>query len=540
MEEQHEADQYGFKKQQANQAQGSVHWYLLPLMLVFRPGRFMLSWGIHANIAWILITAWIVGAGRMTSPVVNRQRFSAEPLPIRIEAWPTLFGIVFVLGFLWAFLEYGLGGAWTCLRLRICGVRGSQWHRSTRIYLFARLVEMAPLLVLLMYFSAKHADVRSYINQPVGWANILTGAFLFISPVIAYLSVLACYRTKTVWTIILFLIWPLCWRVAVIGWAMLYSNLANPYLGSQPDIQNPVAAASSALKFDHPSDWSASIADPSSSNLIEAFVVSENEEASLVVRVQPRDEVDLIEYDLAVLKDLGYTITSQTPAPNIRFEQQRGDGAEYNMRADDHRQYKVLHLLVHFDVNHDVLFRFMATERYWNSALAGWKQILDSLEISDLYKIDPDIVSPMGIDREVYSFEAPGNWHLNESQHEPFTNLELSAKQYSWFTTTIIDRDMTAQAELDMYLNHVIDDQLVFHSKLTKWMGLEGIGAQGQLRESLAGFQQFKAFYVPLADGRVLAIHQYQAESSADLTDPGFELIESTFKLLVEPTEVDP
>ena len=99
---------------------------------------------------------------------------------------------------------------------------------------------------------------------------------------------------------------------------------------------------------------------------------------------------------------------------------------------------------------------------------------------------------------------------------------------------------MTAQEELDMYLKHSIDDLLVSHTPMNSWLGLTGIGVQGQLRESLAGFQQFKVLYVPLADDRLLVIRKNQAQSSAELTEPGFELIESSFKLLVETAPVKP
>ena len=537
------APQNRFEQTKADHARGSVPWFLLPFMIILRPGRFMLSWGIHVNIAWIILAAWIVGAGRMTNWVVNQQRLDANPLPFKIESWTTLFIVLLVLGLIRGAFEYGLGGAWTWLKLRICGVRGNEWNRCTRIYLFARLIEMVPALLLLVYFAQRYSGLREYINQPVGWPNNITTVFFFLSPIVAYLGVRACYSIRKVWGLILFLVWPLLWRALIFGGAMIYTSIANPYNGPYPDTQHPVVAQNGVLSFQYPSGWLASIAGPEGARPIEAMITSDNEMGALAIRVQPREEVDLIQYDLGLLKELGYTIINETPAPNVRLDNQRGDGVDYIIKAgpdQNNKQYKMLHLVVRFDVDHDVLFRFIATERYWWHAMEGWKQILASLAIGDLYQIVPDITKPMKIDREDYSFEAPGNWHLNESQREPFTNLELSAKQYSWFTATIHDRDMTAQTELDMYLKHSIGDQLVSYTKMNMWMGLSGAGVQGQLRESLAGYQQFKALYVPLADGRLLVVKVYQAESSAELTNPGFELIESTFKLLVDSEPAEP
>lgn len=539
MQEHPTPDQYGFERLKAEHARNSVRWYMLPIMILLRPGRFMLSWGIHANIAWILLAAWIVGAGRMTNWVVNQQRMHADPLPLKIEAWPILFGVLIALGLIRGVFEYTLGGAWTCLRLRICGVRGNEWNRSTRIYLFTRMIEKIPSLLLLVYFSIRYSSVSEYIDQPVGISNYLAGIFIFVSPIIAYIAVLSCYRLHKVWATILFLVWPLFWRAALISSAMIYASMTNRYMGAYPDTQHPKQASEGVLEFDHPNGWLASIADPNGPRPVEATITSANQEASLVIRVQPREEVDLIKFDLNELAELGYRINTESPAPNVRIANQAGDGVDY-MISRDGKQLKMFHLLVHFDVDHDVLFRFIATERYWWHAMEGWKQTLSSLSIGDLYQIVPDIQSPMSIERDVFSLDAPGNWNLNESNQGPFTTLELSAKQYSWFTATIYDRDMTAQEELDMYLNHSIDDELVSHTEMTTWMGLRGVGAQGQLRDSLAGFRQFRTLFVPLADARVLVVKVSQAESSAELTDPGFELIESTFKLLAEPAEVDP
>lgn len=127
MEEQYEVDQYGFQKHKAQQAQDSISWYLLPFMLVLRPGRFMLSWGIHANIFWILIAAWLIGASGMINSVVNRVRLSPQSLPFTIDSWSTVWLIVLGAGIVRGGIAgYGLGGLWTWFRLRICGVRTNE------------------------------------------------------------------------------------------------------------------------------------------------------------------------------------------------------------------------------------------------------------------------------------------------------------------------------------------------------------------------------------------------------------------------------
>ncbi len=529
--------EHGFRDAEAAESKGSFPKLLLPVGLLFRPGRFFLSWGIHTHVFIFLAAAWIVGSGRMANWVMGQQRLDAEPLPFKIESWTMLWLVLLGLGLGRGILEYGLGGLWTWLRLRICGVRGNQWHRSTRIYTYSRLVEMVPSLMLIAYFSMRYSGLREFIDQPVGLGNFLVGIFMFISPIVAFVGVIACYRVRKVWATILFLIWPVLWRIAPIAGTLAYIKSTNPYMGPYPDIQNPVAASTGVLDFEYPNDWEVSF--PDEPVPIEARVDAGIEGSSLVIRVQPREMANLIEYDLEQLRSAGYTIIEAVPVPNVRIEHQSGNGVDYKIRLDG-KDYKMFHLMVSFDVDHDVLFRLIATERYWWHAMEGWKQILRTISIGDLYKIKPDIENPMPIETKEFTFQSPGNWHFGEIDGSFYKTVEISAKQYSWITFSIYDRDLSADKELDMYLKHSIDDELISYTKMNSWLGLQGVGAKGKLRETLAGDRQFKVLFVPLADGKILVIKKYQAQSSAQLTDPGFELIESTFKLLVEPASTEP
>ncbi|PCI08708.1 hypothetical protein COB72_07765 [bacterium] len=533
MTDQQASNEFGYRQSLAEESRGSIPWFLLPFMFLIRPGKFMLSWGIHANIRWVLLAAWLIGSSGMINTVINRTRFSPDSLPIAIDTWTAVWIIILGFGILRGIIGYGIGGLWTWLRLRICGVRGNEWNRSTRIYNFSMLVNEVPSLLALAYFSLQYDTLRDFIAQPVSLVNLVAALMMLFAPVVAFVGVLACYKVRIVWATILFLLIPMSWRVLLLG-SIGYSMLTSTGSVLLPDTKYPVEYAGDVLAFDHPKDWQVAELDSIDDDQVEVLIESTSDEASLLIRVQPRDELDLVAYDIDLLDAMGYTISRTSPEPNSAMGQLRGEGIDYDLEKDGNR-YRMYHLIAHFDFTHDVLIRSLASERYWDASKRAVIQIVDSIAIGDLYKIAPDLEKPMMLEREVFSFQAPGNWHLGESDRKPFTSLEISAKQYSWFKATIHDRDMTAQEELDMYLMHSIDDQLVSHTPMNTWLGIWGVGVEGQLRESLAGFQQFKALYAPLADGRLLVIKMYQAESSAGLTDPGFELIESTFKLLVEP-----
>ena len=531
---------HGTKSELLNEQRGRVSIWVAPFYLLFRPGRFMLGFGYHASIVIVLLTAWVVGAGRMTNWVVNQQRLNADPLPMRIDSWLVLWGVIFALGLLRAGAEYTLGGLWVWLRLRICGVRGNQWRASSRIYIFARSIETVPLVVLLVYFSARYDDVGAYLEQPVGLGNYLAGAFMFIAPVSAFIMVRSLCRVRSVWAVVLFLVVPLLWRMAIMAFGlwMAHQVTGQRYTGAYPDTHRPIEHASELIRFDTPDGWTIEqLSDVGESIPISLRVLGDVQFAELVVRVQVRDEVDPIEHDLAQLEAEGRLVSNHADDPNVRIANQVGDGIDYSVSIDE-QSYKMYHLRVHFDVDHDVLFRFTASERYWWHAMEGWKQVLSSIEIGDLYGIVPDVTNPLRVEGEGFVLDMPGNWHrVDWGDRKPFThNTQIAAKQYSWFTVSMYDRDMSAEDELRMFLNHTIDDTVIATTPMNEWLGLRGFGVEAQIQETLAGKQQIKALYVPLSDGRVMVLNMYQASSSSELTDPGFQLIEDSFQLQsVEP-----
>ena len=534
--------QYGFEQSKADQSHGSVPWFLLPFMILIRPGRFMLSWGIHANIFWILVAAWLIGSSGMINTVVNRTRFSPDSLPISIDSWTTVWMIILGFGILRGIISYGIGGLWTWLRLRICGIRGNEWKRSTRIFCLSSLADDVPSLLALAYFTMQYDTLRDFIAQPVGLANLVAALFMLIAPIIGLVGVLACYKVRVVWATILFFVIPISWRLVMLG-----GLLISPGSILLPDTQHPVSHTDELFQFDHPKDWSVFPEVQIDKHARgQVMIQSDHAQASIFLRIMRVDGIDPNEHDVSLIEQEGYTVVKKSVLDRTSMNMLVGYGELYDLEKDG-QVFEMFHLLVVLDQNHWVFIRSLASKWYRDASIYALEQVGDSLVISSKETQAPDVENQKHIVRDWFVHQAPGNWRELLDSHAQFEGVEQQAFRKTYIRFTIYDRpgggggDGGPDKELSTVLeNGMHKDQMITHSPMNSWLGFEGLGAKGTIWQPLWGVHDFRVLFVPLKDGRVLGIKKYQAESSADLTDPGFDLIESTFKLLVEPAPIEP
>ena len=547
MDEQRNTAEHQYLNSKADEARGSLPWYTLPFMILIRPGRFMLSWGIHANIFWILLAAWLIGASGMINTVVNRVRLAPDSLPFTIDSWTTVWAIVIGFGILrGVILGYGLGGLWTWLRLRICGIKGNEWKRSTRIFCFSQVFEQSASLLALLYFTVKYDTLRDFIAQPVSPANLIAGLFVLLSPIIAFLGVLACYKLRVVWATILFLVIPMLWRLVMLV-ALGYGMLTSTGSALLPDFQHTGSYVGETFKFDHPADWSVLPPQPLDSNSIaQVETYSESEEASLLIRVLRRDGIDPNDHDLAQIDALGYTVVKDTVRPDAQLGILRSYSVEYDL-VKNGKRFKMLHLVAGLDTEHGILIRMLTTHRYWDASIRVAIQVINSLVIQSADEQPASIAVPKTITNDWFTHQAPSNWLELVENHAQYDYVEQRGFQDTYIRFTIYNRSGggggsdSPEKELTTLLEHGIsEDEMIGYTPMNSWLGFDGFGAKGKIWQPLTGIHDFYAIFVPLKDGRVLGIKKYQAESSAALTNPGFNLIESTFKLLVEPAPIEP
>jgi hypothetical protein len=326
--------------------------------------------------------------------------------------------------------------------------------------------------------------------------------------------------------------------LAVLGYSVVTST------GSVllPDTQQPVKNDDDRFVFDHPSGWTVlSPSDLDEHTIAQIEIQSKNGKASVLIRVLRQDGIDPNEHDLALIEEMGYAVVKKTVHSDARVGVLYGYGEEYELEKDAKR-YKMFHLVAGLDQDYGILIRSLSSRRYEKASKRALLQIVDSLVISSVDEVASDIESPKTITRSWFTHQAPDNWTEVLDNHAQFEAVEQLAFGDTYIRFTIYDRagggggSGGPEKELSAVLeSRSHKDRMITHASMSTWLGFKGVGAKGKIWQPLTGVHDFWVLFVPLEDGRVLGIKKYQAGSSAELTDPGFELIESTFKLLVEP-----
>lgn len=521
---------YGLKADDLSRAKGSVPLLLAPLYLIFRPGRFMLGYGFHAPVLVVLLGAWLIGSGGMTNSVINRAQFNALPGWAQVNSWGSVFALLFGLGLLRGALHYGLGGLWTWLLLRICGLRGNQWRLSTRLYCFPRLIEEVPALLGVVYMALRYDDLRDALGSMSNAVPVVVMLFLFITPGVRFCMLLACSRVRVVWSILLFLVLPYLWRFGLIVGLLWMLFVSPPSV--KPDVDHPKQFISARFELDYPGNWSVSDTDPDDDRIEFA---AEQASAKLAIWSAPIDGPEVVEQSLGELAAQGYQ-AELVSEERVILGSQEGYGVEHTL-INGGKRSRMFHFVHELGTNHLGVFRYHANERDWNTGKLAPMQVVDSIAFKGFEHQLPDLTHAVMIERDGFSFEVPPNWGLSEYTHDQYSSFVVKPPQGGRFWCSIFDRPITPQKELDTYIEHSLwTESIESRATMGSMLGLTGVGVDLVCREPMLGKKRVRALYVPLADGRVLGIRFEQPVFSAELTDPGFQLIEDTFQLQgIEP-----
>ncbi len=529
-----------------------IPFHKVPFALLFTPGKYMLRNGIHMPDSLLVMVIWISGMSMIIDRFVSSGVMSRK-LPWIPTTWLELIMAAVIIGFIRGYVVYWLGGWWFRPRLGFCDVKDQDHSIAGRVYMIPGIIKHLCVVISALVGMLLFPDFAQYRSGD-SWFMVIAGVItliaLFWSSFTLYFSVRAVYPVKRLWALVWFLILPLLLRsLALVGFiAAMAFQMFNP----APNLDNPEVHSGESFRFEYPSNWLVTADDefpgPEFWVQCEPMLADAYFEASISYTQSDRDEI--ANYLSSLETDLGMELIS-TQAEITKLGRYDCRGSESLMLLDG-SEYVVQVMEAEIGEGIIVLARTLSEKSVWSTLEPGFEHVLKTLRVSDLNTLPPRLDSTYTVETEHVRFEIPINWWRSLSQADDYTNedgtiskgsikIETQSPGFGSFTVLIYSSDLGKRAELGVTIEEFassgrLNDEVDFY----QWLGLEGFGIAGGFSYNDGTTGSIKALVSELADGRILEVRRVVADSVQELQSPGFNLIESTFKLLVEPAEVDP
>ncbi len=535
---------------------GTVPFLALPFAYFFRPSKFTRSFGVHAPGWLIFLIIWMAGTSQIVTSFENRIAFgrSSSWFP---ESWIEIALFSVLGGLLRGGIVFWLGGYWYRLRLAMCGVHDAPWAKTGRVYMIAGTAKHLVFILFVIYGATLHTTFIGYIqDQSTVFAITSASIFMFLgiwSSFTLHFSTKSVFRVNEIWAIVWFLALPIF--IKLIGVAV-FVGLMFISFAAEPSLDRPSKHVNESFQFEYPLNWFITRDEEVPGPVMWFQAEPMIGDAVFEFSLQDIDtEEDMIEDTLQrYLKNTGMQIVGD-PRPLDSQGPFEGYGFEYDVVFEDTKFIIRLFEIVIED-GKLMFINMMADRDSWDTLKPGYNKIINTLKITPDNKIPPSIASPYTFENEFVAFDLPSNWWLDWYQNEDIENEDGSTTRgmisilvqtpgWGYFRVIIFDSTKPLQDELQVTINEFTPDpELIDQQSMDKWLGLVGGGVDGKVSYNDDTLGSVRLFLAKLADGRFIEIRKSVPDEVADFQAPGFELIESTFKLLVEPeqfeSEVDP
>ena len=535
---------------------GTVPFLALPFAYFFRPSKFTRSFGVHAP-GWLMFfIIWIVGASQIVESFEKKVVLGSSR-PWFPESWFEIALIAVLAGIIRGGFVFWLGGYWYRLRLAMCGVHDASWSMTGRVYMIAGIAKHLVFFLIVICGATLHTTFLNYIqDQSTVFALTSAGVLIVLeiwSSCTLYYATKSVFDVKVIWAIVWFLVLPIFLRL--IGIAVLVGLMFMSF-AAEPSLNQPSKHVNESFQFEYPSNWyitrDEEVPGPVMWFQAEPLFGDAFFEFSLK-NVDP--EEDMVEDTLqSYIQNAGMEIIG-SPRPLDGQGPFEGYGFEYDVVLEN-TDFTLRLLEVVIEDDKHMLINMLVDSESWDTLKPGYNKIINTLKITPDNKIPPSIASPYTFENEFVAFDLPSNWWLDWYQNEDIENEDGSTTRgmisilvqtpgWGYFRVIIFDSTKPLQDELQVTINEFTPDpELIDQQSMDKWLGLVGGGVDGKVSYNDDTLGSVRLFLAKLADGRFIEIRKSVPDEVADFQAPGFELIESTFKLLVEPeqfeSEVDP
>tara|TARA_R110000744_G_scaffold154279_1_gene268974 strand:+ start:116 stop:1801 length:1686 start_codon:yes stop_codon:yes gene_type:complete len=529
-----------------------IPFYKVPFALLFTPSKYMLRNGVHMSDTLLVMVIWISGMSMIIDRFENSGVLSRK-LPWVPTTWLELAMAAIIIGFIRGYVVYWLGGWWFRTRLGFCDVKDQDHSIAGRVYMIPGIIKhlcvvISALIGMLLF--PDYAQYRASDSWFMVIAGMVTLIALFWSSFTLYFSVRAVYPAKRIWALVWFLILPILLRsVVLIGFVVA---IAIQMFSPSPGLDNPEIYSGESFRFEYPSNWETTIDEvvPGPEMWIQCEPIFEDAyfEASIIYTHPETDEIDT--YLTSLETEVGMELIS-TQSEIMKLGRYDCRGFESIMSLDG-SEYVVQVMEAQIGEGIVLLARILSERTIWNTLEPGFDHILKTLRVTDLNALPPKLDSTFTVREEHVQFEIPSNWWRSIRQNDDTTsddgsiqrgavNIKANPPGYGQFDIFIYSSEIGLEAELtDTIAWATSGNGLENEQELSQWLGLQGSGVTGDFTYSDGAQGVLKVLISELGDGRLIEVRKLVPQSVNDLHAPGFNLIESTFKLLVEPAEVDP
>ncbi|MGJ8637257.1 MAG: hypothetical protein ACSHX5_10465 [Phycisphaerales bacterium] len=524
----------------------------VPYAFFFRPGEYMTRNGIYASQFVLAIVIWITGISLVFSRLENNSVLG-RALPEIFDSWSAVLFLALFSGTLRGLIVYGLGTWWYRVRLGFCGYKQSEFSTAGRVYMLSGTAKHLVTILSMAIAMVQFETFKEYLINEDGVIFYITGAIsliaIFWSSFTLYFGSRAVFPLERMWAMVWLLILPLLLRV--FGLAALMVGILLLSINPTPSLDNPSTHVNTSFQFEYPSNWiveyDQEVPGPPTWFKVEPALA----DAFLQVAIYDLDDsVDQLQVTLDSLIESDMRVVSEgkqrTTIPGLE-----GRGREYTIKFEG-SDYHLTLFVSPIGEYSEIVTMIMSTEDIWDEIKPGFWHTLKTLAVTDPIDMLPDLQRTYTVETEGVQFDIPSNWWV-QTQSEPATTNDdgttnmpysyamIQTPGLGYFQLNIYESGLSPRAELGVSLENYTDTgRLESEQPMDQFFGFDGFGISG-ISPSTDGLTWRTQIHIStLPDDRLLELRSVYPTQYAEQYESGFELIESTFKLLVEPAEVDP
>ncbi len=531
------------------QERGSIPIYALPLAFFFAPGRFMRSYGVHIGLIPFGLILWITGASlvvqRVEAGVVLNNPWAWFP-----KTWMSLVWFMIIGGFVRGVVLYWVGGAWFKVRLLMCSVQWSErWSKTNRIYFSAGIAKHVFYFGVIVYSATKFESFILYMqemDEQIALAIVAIYLCLnMFSSITLYRGVVSIFPAKRIWAAVWFLVLPILLNLLATALVFMLPWISG--FATKPMLDSPSVFQSESFAFEYPNNWyiEQDMVKPGPQMWVQIFPIIGDGMIEIEIYNMSSSE-DIIEIVRSGYEEESGVEFIGKSKPITRLGMRDGSGRQYRTKFKN-KDFTVTLFELPLDEWTSRVIKVLVETESAETLQPGFDHIIRTLRITNHDQLAPNIARTYTARQEPIEFEIPINWWYTPEIEPAFTgddgtahaesfSLNIETPGYGYFRVYVYESDRSPRTELGITIDSYTDaGQLIDEQPLESWLGLTGYGAVGDVQGGNGKLWELSIIVTRLTDGRILEIRRGIFEPSRELQHQGFELIESTFKLLVEP-----